>query len=411
MEQVKLDLEFVRGRFPALADGYTFFDNAGGSQTLRSVVERISEFLLTSDVQLGASYEVSQTAGERVDRAVANLATFVNAATPDEIVFGPSTSMLIKILAWTLGRSLTVGDEIIVCHANHEANIGPWVELEAEGIVIKRWSPDPQTLALDLTELEALHSSRTRLVAVNDISNVLGTINPIAAISEMAHRHGALVCVDGVAAAPHRAIDVRALDVDFYAFSCYKVFGPHAAVLYARKSLLDALPGINHYFIKDGAYKLLPGNLNFELVWGTTGVLDYFRELVAHHFPGDRASDRQCITRAYDLFARHEQVLAARLLEFLCNRPSVRIIGERSADRQLRVGTISFVVDGMDSREVTLATDPHRIGIRYGDFYAKRLIEELGLAGQNGVVRVSMVHYNTLDEVDRLVEILDRCLP
>ncbi|MDJ0841993.1 MAG: cysteine desulfurase-like protein [Acidobacteriota bacterium] len=408
---VSLDLDFVRRQFPALADGYVYMDNAGGSQTLKSVVDRIGEYLLTSDVQLGATYRVSQTAGERVAAGEAAMARYINAVDPGEVVMGSSTSLLLKILSWTLSQKFRAGDEIIVCHGDHEANIAPWQDLTAKGIAVKSWLMDPETLEPDLDDLEKLITPRTRLVAVHHISNILGTINPIRKIADLVHRHGALICVDGVAYAPHRAIDVQAMDVDFYAFSFYKVYGPHYALLYARKELLDQIPGINFDFIDKGAYRFQPGNVNFEFAWGMTGLPDYIKQLAARHFPDEDLSERQSIERGFDLIAAHEEQLSARLLDFLNSRQSVRIIGHPSADRNKRVPTVSFVVDSMNSDTVTLATDPHNIGIRFGDFYAKRLIADLGLIQKQGVVRVSMVHYNTLEEVDRLIEILDRTLP
>jgi len=401
----RLDMDFVRGAFPALADGFTFMDNAGGSQTLATVAERISDYLLGSNVQLGASYAVSRRSGERVDEAVARMADFVNAASPEEIVLGSSTSMLMKILAWSFAETLAPGDEIIVCRGGHAANMQPWTDLRERGLVVRDWAMDPETLHADLAELEALLGPHTKLVAVHHVSNVLGNIEPIRAIADLAHQHGALVCVDGVAFAPHRLIDVAALDVDFYAFSFYKVYGPHYALLYGRKRLLDALPAINFDFIASGPYRFQPGNLNFELAWGMTAVPDYLEALASHH--GSELSGRAAWARAFELIAVHEVALAERLLAFLRGKARVRIIGAPSSTAAARVPTISFVVDGMASDEVVAAVDPHGIGIRFGDFYAVDLIDDLGLREVQGVVRVSLVHYNTLDEVDRLIEILD----
>lgn len=405
-----LDLDFVRAQFPSLADGFVFMDNAGGSQTVKSVVDRISEFLLTSDVQLGASYAVSQKASKRVTDGVAALAQFVNARDPEEIVVGPSTSMLMKILSWTLVKQFNPGDEIIMCNGDHEANAAPWADLANHGMVVKEWCVDPNSHRLNLDDLDALMTPRTRLVAVHHVSNILGTLNPIREIADRVHRNGALICVDGVAFTPHRAVDVQALNVDFYAFSFYKVYGPHAALLYGRREVLDTLPGINFDFIDKGAYRFQPGNLNFELTWGMTGLWDYINALAAHH-QISAANQRAKLDAVFALIANHEQALAERLLGFLNTRKSVRIIGETSADQEARVPTISFVVDGMDSEAVTLAADPHNIGIRFGDFYAKRLIKALDLEANKGVVRVSLVHYNTLEEVDRLIAILDQFLP
>lgn len=409
-DSIALDLEFVRRQFPALAGDWTFFDNAGGSQTLQRVVDRIGEFLLTSDVQLGASYAVSQLAGERLAKATQAMATLINAADPSEVVMGASTTLLLRILSLCLAKTLEPGDQIIVTNCDHEANIGAWMDLASQGIEINVWRLNPETLELDLADLERLMTPKTRLVAVTHASNVLGTINPIRAIADLVHAHGALICVDGVAYAPHRLVDVQALDVDFYVFSFYKVYGPHHALLYGKREHLLSLPGINHYFIDSTTipYKFQPGNVNYELSYGMLGLCEYLSELAQRHY-GDRTAPdlRQQMEQAFELISLHEEALSDRLLSYLTSKPTVRVIGLPNADRRQRVPTLSFVVSEIDSATIPPRIDPYQIGIRYGDFYAKRLIHDLGLQQQNGVVRVSMVHYNTLEEVDRLISHLD----
>lgn len=408
-----LQLDYVRQQFPALAGDWAFFDNAGGSQTLRQVVDRISEFLLTSNVQLGASYDLSQWAGKRLARATQAMATLINAADPSEVVMGSSTTLLLRILSICLGQTLQPGDEIVVTNCDHEANIGAWRDLAQQGIVIKTWELDPDTLELKLEALEELLSDRTRLVAVTHASNILGTINPIRAIADRVHAQGALLCVDGVAYAPHRLVDMQALDADFYVFSFYKVYGPHHALLYGKREHLLRLPGINHYFIDQSTvpYKFQPGNVNYELSYGMIGLCDYLSELALMHYGANTASDlRQQMQQAFELISMHEEQLSDRLLSYLNQKSNVRVIGRPEADRTQRVPTISFTVNGISSASIPPQIDPHKIGIRYGDFYAKRLIEALGLQAQAGVVRVSMVHYNTLEEVDRLISLLDHLL-
>lgn len=401
-----LNLDKVRPYFPALAGDWTFFDNAGGSQSLKKVVDRISEFLLTSDVQLGASYGISQLAGERVALAARGMATLINAKSSQEVVMGSSTTMMLKILALCLSQTFTSGDEIIVTNCDHEANIGAWVALEKQGIKVKYWQIRPDTLELHLEDLELLMSPSTKLVALTHASNILGTINPIKEIAAFVHERGAMICVDGVAYAPHRLIDVQDLNVDFYVLSFYKVYGPHYALLYGKEELLLRMPGLNHYFIgqADIPYKFQLGNVNFELSYGMLGLCDYLSELAQLHYGNETAPDlRSQMVQAFDLMSVHEEKLSDRLLNYLNSKPSVRVIGQSQANREARVPTISFVVDGIHSSTIPLKVDPHYIGIRYGDFYAKRLIEYLGLASQGGIVRVSMVHYNTLEEVDRLI--------
>lgn len=413
IHQTSLQLDFVRQQFPSLTGDWTFFDNAGGSQTLKQVVDRISEYLLTSDVQLGASYAVSQLAGDRVAKAAQAMATLINAKSPSEVVMGSSTTLMIWILSLCISKTWSPGDEVIVTNCDHEANIGAWVNLEKQGIKIKVWRINPDTLQLHLEDLEPLLSNRTRLVAFTHASNVLGTINPVKEITKLVHSYGAKVCIDGVAYAPHRLVDVQALDVDFYAFSFYKVYGSHYALLYGKQEHLLAMPGINHYFIKqtDIPYKFQPGNVNFELSYGMLGLCDYLSELAQFHYDEQTAPDlRSQMVQAYDLMSAHEDVIGDRFLKYLTSKPNVRIIGQPQTNRDSRVSTISFVVEGIHSETIPLQIDKHNIGIRFGDFYAKRLIEDLGLDKQGGVVRVSMVHYNTLEEVDRLIEALETVL-
>ncbi len=401
-----LQLDYVRQQFPALASDWVFFDNAGGSQILKPVIDRIHEYWLTSNVQLGASYGVSQLAGDRVLQAREVVAMLMNAAESTEVVMGGSTSLLLRILSLCLSRLWSPGDEVIVTNTDHEANISPWMDLKQQGIVVKTWQVNPETLELHLEDLESLLTPRTRLVTLTHASNILGTINPIRPIADLVHGYGALVCVDGVGYAAHRLVDVQALDVDFYAYSFYKTYGPHYAVLYGKGEHWLTIPGINHYFIGETEipYKFQPGNVNYELSYGMVGLWDYLSELARLHYGDTIAPDpRGQLQQAFRLISAHEDALGDRLLRYLNSQPNLRIIGSPESDRIQRVPTISFVIDGVDSATIPSQIDPHHIGIRYGDFYAKRLIQDLDLVQQNGVVRVSMVHYNTLAEVDRLI--------
>jgi cysteine desulfurase family protein (TIGR01976 family) len=406
---MKLNMDFVRKQFPALAGEWIFFDNAGGTQILRQAADRIRDYLLNSNVQLGGSYDVSRRSTERVDEAARAMAELIHARDKSEVILGPSTSMLMKNLSLSLVETFKPGDEVIVTNCDHEANIAPWRSLEKRGIKIKEWQLNPETLELHLEDLGALMTEKTRLVTLTHISNILGTLNPIKKIAAFIHERGAMVCVDGVAYAPHRLVDVQELGVDFYAFSLYKVYGPHYSLLYGKKSHLEKMPGINHFFLEQEIpLKFQPGNVNYELSYGLLGITDYFTELARVHTLGEPESClKPSATLAYDYFARHEELLSARLLEFLNSKANVRIIGKKEPDRQVRVPTISFVIDKVKSSSVTQEVDKHHIGIRYGDFYARRLIEYLGLAPQDGVIRVSMVHYSTLEEVDRLINVLD----
>jgi cysteine desulfurase family protein (TIGR01976 family) len=403
---MSLDVNFARSQFPALTEGFAYFDNAGGSLVLKTVADRIHEYLLTTSVQTGASYTHSQRASARLTEARTRIALLMGARRPEEIVFGPSATALLQYLARAMAYQFKPGDEVIVTRFDHESNIGAWLGLEALGVVIKFWEIDKQSFEIDLGTLERLLSSRTRLVAVTHVSNILGTINPIAEIARLVHAHGAKIVVDGVAYAPHRAIDVAALDVDYYVFSFYKAYGPHFAALYGRYDDLLALDSLYHYFYGRDKVpgKLEPGNPCYELAWGAAGIVDYFDAL------GGRTGDRAAIERAFAGIATHEAALGERLLAYLRGRNDIQVVGRRDSDPQNRVPTISFKAVGQDSAEIVTEIDKWSIGIRNGDFHARRLVESLDLAGGRGVVRVSMVHYNTIEEVDRLIARLDCAL-
>lgn len=406
-----LDLEFVRSHFPALTDDWALFDNAGGSVPLRGVIDRVRDYMSRWQVQLGATYHHSATAAQLVAEGKRAMARLAN-AEPDEIVIGPSSTTNVRVLSRALRPLFAPGDEVIVTNLDHEANIGAWRALETEGIRIREWRFDPERLELTPEGLEPLLSDRTRLVCFTHCSNIVGTFHDAAAIIRRVHEAGALTCVDGVAYAPHRRVDVRALDADFYFFSLYKVYGPHLGLLYGRRDLLARARGQNHFFIgqDDVPYKLEPGGVIHELTAALPAILEYLLALDARHFPSASRPESARLDRVFGAIAEHEATLARPVLDFLRARPGVRIIGRPEADPARRAPTISFVVDGRDSSEIPTRLDREGIAIRYGHFYAYRAIEALGLLPRNGVVRVSMVHYNTRAEVDRLIAALARVL-
>jgi cysteine desulfurase family protein (TIGR01976 family) len=402
-----LDIQKVRAEFPALGGDVVFLDNAGGSQVLRRVADRIHDYLLTTSVQLGASYPHSQNATQKVLESRRTVAELINAGSDEEVVMGPATTALMFMLISALLPGVKPGDEVIVTNSDHESNIGGWMRLQQAGAVVKFWDVNPTTFELDLADLDRLIGPRTTWVAMTHASNILGTINPVARVAQRVHAAGAKLCVDGVAYAPHRLVDVQASGADIYAFSFYKVFGPHYAVLWGRRELLRSLPSLNHYFIgpEELPYKLQPGNVNFELSYGCAGISEYLQAM--GETLGAAGSPRQLMQAAFDAFAGHEDGLAERLLTYLRSKDSVRIIGINHVAGGNRVPTISFSVNGKHAESIVRHVDQFNIGIRFGDFYAKRLIEALGLQAQGGVVRVSIAHYNTEQEIDRLISHLE----
>ena len=400
-----LDADRVRACFPALDTDWAFFDNAGGSAPARHVIERVAEHMRRLPFQLGASYPHSAAAREAVEAGRAAAGRLVHAPA-GEIVFGASSTVLVQRLARALAPLWRPGDEVVVTNVDHEANIGPWRGLEERGIVVREWRFDPGSLALELGDLDGLLSERTRLVAFTHGSNVIGTVHDVRAIAERVRAAGALSCVDGVAVAPHRRIDVASLGTDFYFLSLYKVYGPHLAVLHGRRELLEAAHGQYLFFHGEDAVpvKLEPGNPCYELAAATPGIVEYLEELDRAH--GGAGG----LDGAFARIAVHEAELAAPLLAFLDGHPRARIVGLGAADPTRRVPTISFTVEGLSSSAVIAELDARRLAARFGHFYAYRLVRDLGLPTGEGVVRVSLVHYNTPDEVARLVAALTEIL-
>ena len=402
-----LDLTHVRSHFPGLSRGWTLFDNAGGSQILRGAVERMTEFLYEKNVQIGGSYEISLAAAEALRDARAAAATLMNAARPEEIVFGPSTTVLLQNLARAMRSQLRPGDEVIVTMSDHESNIGPWVSLQEFGIVLKFWPLNHDTLSLELDDLAPLMTDRTKLVAVTHVSNILGQVNPVTEIARFVHDRGARICVDAVAYAPHRAIDVEAWDVDYYVFSLYKTYGPHYAVMYGKHEHLLELDTLYHYFYgKDKVPgKLEPGNPSYECAYSTLAIRDYFAGL-----GGSATTPRAAIEAGFAAVTAQEDALVDRLLSYLTARNDCRVFGATTNVGSKRIPTVAFRFDGHDSAALAKAMDANKIAIRHGDFHSRRLVEDLGQMGDGGLLRVSMVHYNTLEEVDRLCAALDSIL-
>lgn len=396
----------LRRQFPALAGETVFLENAGGSQVPKMVADRVRSYMLESYVQLGAGYELSQ----RSTRLVADahdLVRLLMGGGDGEVILGPSTSALLQMLAGCYARVLEPGSEVIVAQSGHEANIGPWVRLERLGVRLRWWQLDRNTHTCSLAQLEELLNEKTVLVAFPHVSNLLGEIVDVAAITERVHVAGARVVVDGVAYAPHRAMDVDSWDVDWYAYSTYKVYGPHMAALWGCRDAVDDLThGPNHFFIEDTPYRFELGGPSHEGCAGILGLADYL-SLVA----GVEAQplDRPAVERAFEIMTACEQPLQARLLDYLGSRSDVRVVGP-ARDGPDRVGTISFVHVKKAAREITEVVDRSGIAIRHGHMYAYRLCEALGLDPVDGVVRVSLVHYNTPGEIERLIEVLESAL-
>lgn len=417
-----LDVEHARSQFPALLANkdFIFADNAGGSQATDGVVKSFNEYFLQSNVQLGGTYRHSIDAGEKCSSGVRAAGLLVNARDPEEeIILGTNTTQTAENVARAMEDSMTGDEEIIVTSQDHEANIGPWVRLAArKKLILKIWQVNPETAELEIDELKKLLSSKTRLVAVTHCSNIVGSINPIKEIARLVHEvQGAEIAVDGVAYAPHRRIDVQDLNVDYYFLSLYKVYGPHLSVMYAKSSAQERLTSLAHYFFSSkvkGGVKLQPGGASYELQASIPPIIDYLISLV----PGVNGSKSDQLVTAFERIALHEQSLIAPLLEYLSSdevkAKGVKIIGQTSPSALVRVPTISFSLgpnsDLTPARLVDAMHKTGKVGIKSGHFYAHRLVVKALNLGDEGVVRISLVHYNTPKEVAWIVENLKSIL-
>lgn len=404
-----LDLDFVRQQFPAFAEpslrDRAFFENAGGSYACAPVIGRLHEYYRRLKLQPYYAYPASTEAGEWIDASHQRLAEYLN-VEPDEIHFGPSTSQNTYVLAQALRQRLQPGDEVIVTQQEHEANGGVFRRLAEHGCVIREWTVDRETGALDPAQLDALLGPRTRLLAVTQCSNVLAQLNPVAAIVAKARAAGATTVVDGVAWAPHGLPDVRALGADVYLFSLYKTYGPHQGLMVVRKPLLERLPNEGHYF--NAAYprkRLVPAGPDHAQVAAARGIAEYFDALDAHHGGGDPA---QRPARVRARLRAAEQPLLAALLQFLADRRDLRVLGP--LDPAQRAATVSFVPLRRTPAAVAAALAQHGVMAAAGHFYAVRLLEALGVDPARGVVRLSFLHYTSPEDLARLLRALDAAL-
>jgi cysteine desulfurase family protein (TIGR01976 family) len=407
----KLDLDFVRKQYPASRWNNPFFENAGGAFVPQSVIRRITDYMTDAQVQTGYSFAESVDATERVSRSQTLMAELIG-AEKEEVILGPSTSMNVYVLAQALRPLFKPGDEIIVSTLNHESNSGPWRRLAEFGVRIIEWPANSDTGAIRIDDLDSLLSDKTRLVAFPQVSNITGDINDVGSITDKAHAAGAMVCVDGVAFAPHRTVDVKAWDVDFYLFSFYKVFGPHLGLLYCRGDRLLAAKGQYHYFFPehDLDHKLNPAGPNHETIASLTGINDYLDAVYTHHFTNSNKSRFERTRLLFKLFAEHEEKLAQHFLEFINSETGIRLIGTTSADMDARVPTFSLQIKGVPSGQVAQALAKEGIACGSGHFYAKRLLDSLNI-WEPEVLRCSMAHYTSLSDVDQLIGALKRQIP
>jgi len=405
-----LDRAFVRAQFPAFAEpsltGQAFFENAGGSYACGRVIARLGEYYRRLKVQPYYAFAASREAGEWMDLARARLAEYLGVGR-EEVHFGPSSSQNTYVLAQAIRGLLAPGDEIIVTNQDHEANSGAWRRLAAAGMAVKEWRVHPRSGLLDPRDLEPLFGPRTRLLAFPHASNIVAHENPVAAICKRARAAGVITVVDGVSWAPHGLPDVPALEADVYLFSLYKTYGPHQGLMVVRRGLTERLANEGHYFNAHELLKrLVPAGPDHAQIASACGIAEYFDALDAHHYPGAPAIGRP--DRVRDLLRSAEKPLLAPLLEFLQGRADVRLLGP--ADPEGRAPTVAFVPRRVAPGEVGRRLAERGFMVGYGNFYAVRLLEALGVDPAQGAVRASFVHYTTTAEVDGLIEALAAAL-
>jgi cysteine desulfurase family protein (TIGR01976 family) len=412
ISNAKLDLDFVRSQFPAFKDplckDWSFFENAGGSYVPKQVIDRLNNFMISTKVQPYAEYPMSKIAGDSMDEATELFAKIINAKNK-EIIIGGSTSVNLYVLSNALKYSLKPGDEVIVTNQDHEANISPWRRLSEVGAIIKEWKINPETAELEIENLKKLITKKTKIVAVTHCSNIVGTVNDLKKISEIAHERDAIVIGDGVSYAPHGFPDVKKLGIDFYTFSLYKTYGPHLALMYGREKILKILPNQNHQFLEgDYPYTINPGGPNHEELSSLAGIYDYVNNLYNHHFNNKKISIRDKIKAVNKLISKHEEEIANPILDYINKRDDLRLIGKNQIVNKDRAPTISFISKKISSKEVSNTLVKSGIATRNDNFYAWRCLKALGINSNDGVVRISLVHYNNKKDVQKLLVALDK---
>ena len=410
-ERKELDIAWVREQFPSLklkVNGHAaaFLDGPAGTQVPRQVIDAVQNYFLTSNANTCGAFETSRRNDAMIAAARAAMADFFN-CHPREVVFGQNMTTMTFALARAIARELKPGDEIVVTTLDHDANVAPWRALEEKGMVICQVDIREADCTLDLEDLKRKITPKTKLVAVGYASNMVGTINPVAEITKLAHAAGALAFIDAVHYAPHGLIDVKSLDCDFLVCSPYKFFGPHMGTLYGKREHLERFK----------PYKVRPatdaspdcwetGTQVQELIAGISAAVDYLAELGRHCDPAAK-SRREALQAAYRATHRHEMELFKRLVQGLQEIPGVRVFGITDANRfEERCSTLSLRIGDHNPTKIAAFLGERGIFTWDGNFYALNLSERLGVEQRGGVLRIGLVHYNTPDEVERLLSAL-----
>jgi cysteine desulfurase family protein (TIGR01976 family) len=406
-----LDIAWVREQFPSLkvevgGKPAAFLDGPAGTQVPRQVMDAIQNYLTNANANTYGTFATSRRTNEMILAVRGAMADFLNCAA-EEVVFGQNMTTIALGLARAIGRELKAGDEIVVTTLDHDANVGPWRALEEKGVVVRQVDIREADCTLDLEDLAKKITAKTKVVAVGYASNMVGTINPVAQITRMAHDAGALMFVDAVHYAPHGLVDVKALDCDFLACSPYKFFGPHMGTLYGKREHLERFK----------PYKMRPatnvspecwetGTQVHELIAGIGAAVDYIAELGRWCNPTAKTR-REALAAAYRTTVPYEHTLLVKLLDGLEKLPGIQVFGITDRARfDERCSTVSFRIGEHNPTEIAGFLGDRGIFTWDGNFYALNLSERLGVEQKGGVLRVGLIHYNTAQEVDRLLEAL-----
>jgi cysteine desulfurase family protein (TIGR01976 family) len=402
----------IRALFPALSvdEEFVFFDNAAGAQVPQIVLDAVNHHLLVNNVQRGGRYSKSQEVDAVIGRARESVALLLNARHPSEVAFGMNATSFIRLVSLAIGQTLGNRDEIIVTDMDHEANVATWLALRGAKFVWWKMRDDGN---LHVEDLQELLSPKTRLVACTMTSNALGSIVDVAGAAKAAHEVGAEIFLDCVHYGPHGLIDVQTIDCDYLVCSGYKIFSPHMGFLWGRRELLQRLPTFREDFIPDEPPgKIEAGTFIYENVAGVDAAVRYLEWLgkttLKDRSPNSSDSRRDHIVHAMQAVRTYEAALSRELIRTF-REVGASIYGITDKARlQERVPTFCFNLPGIHPAHVTEAMANAGIGVRDGHMYAPRLMRRLGLDPESGVARISLVHYNTVEEIHRFQDVLLR---
>jgi cysteine desulfurase family protein (TIGR01976 family) len=406
-----LDIAWVRSQFPSLAQTVsglpaTFLDGPGGTQVPQRVIDAISDYLKRDNANTGGAYATSRHTDAMIAGARSAMADFLG-CDPDEVIFGPNMTSLTFAISRSIGRELGEGDEIVLTHLDHDANVSPWRALEERGVTIPMAEIHEDDCTLDMDDLARKITDRTKLVAVGYASNAVGTINDVKEIIRLAHERGALAYIDAVHYAPHGPIDVRALDCDFLVCSTYKFFGPHMGVLYGKREHLKRLVP---YKVRANTNAIPSrwewGTLNHECIAGITACVDYLADLGRRVSPSASAR-RAAVLAAYDAIQKHERLLMESLIRGSLTIPGLKLYGISDPKRyDHRCPTIAVRIKGHTPLELATRLGERGIFTWDGNYYALNLTERLDVEKDGGFLRIGLAHYNMAEEVNRLLAAL-----